>query len=153
VLAVFLIWLSAVHHSPQFVFNPDTEVLRLGPVWQRIYLPVVLATLAGIVCAGVNLLRPDWTMFRAAARVAIAAGWLTIVVYLLAAGDWVVPVDSASAPAEEILRAANVVNQYVFFWALLVTALALATHFLLEVRRLLRHRHPAGASAQSAVHQ
>jgi len=113
----------------------------------------VLATLAGIVCAGVKLWRPDRTTFRAAERVAIAGGWLTIVVYVLVAGDWVVPVDTAGGPAEESLRAADVVNHYVFFWALLVTALALATHFSLEVRRLLGHRHPPGAPGQRAIHQ
>jgi uncharacterized membrane protein len=145
VLAVFLLWLSAVHHSPQLVFNPDTAVLRLGPVWQQMYIPVVLVTLAGIVSAGVNLLRPDWTAFRAAARVAIAGGWLTIVVCLLVAGDWVVLADTAGDPAEDSRRAAAVVNQYVFFYALLVTGLVLAIHLLLEIRRLLRHRRPPGS--------
>jgi hypothetical protein len=149
-LTVFVLWLSAVHRSPQLVFDPDTAVLRPGPVWQQMYLPVVLVTLAGIVRAGVNLLRPDWTGLRAAARVAIAGGWLAIVVCLLVAGDWVVPADSAGGAAEDSRRAAVAVNQHVFFWALLVTALVFATHFLLEVRQLLSHRRPPGSGETSS---
>jgi hypothetical protein len=141
VYAVALYWLWAVWHSPPTLSDPGSAVVTFGPVWGQVFWPTVLVLLAEIVQAGVNLARPDWTRLRAVAGVAAAGAWLAILGYLTLAGDWVVLADPAGEPAADSLRKIELVNRYVFFYGLLVTAIVMAVYFVLEVRRLLRGQH------------
>jgi hypothetical protein len=147
--SVFLYWVVALRHSAGLALDAEAAPVRLGPVWQQVYWPVVLVLLAQIVQACVNLVRPDWVGFRSVANVAASGVWLVILGYLVLAGDWVVLTDAAEGLGTDSLRKVEAVNHYFFFYGLLVTTVVVAVCFLVEVRQLVRHRQlrvPAAVS-------
>ena len=62
---IALVWLTGVQRYPFLIFGPAAAFLKLAPIWYQVYFPIVLLTVAEIVRATINLVRPDWTLFRA----------------------------------------------------------------------------------------
>ncbi|MSR56683.1 MAG: hypothetical protein EXS05_03290 [Planctomycetaceae bacterium] len=135
-LAVLLSWLLAVRHSAGLIFDPATDVFRLGPAWQPMNPTIVLLTLAGMVQACVNLLRPDWKWLASVVRFGIGVVWLILLCNVMMAGDWVVLAGNATEPAEKSRRVLQQVNQLCFY-SLLVTAVCSAVATWFDIRRLL----------------
>src|SRR5579883_2403925 len=81
-----LAWLSVVQRNQFFIFGPAAAIIGLGPVWNEALPWIVALTLAGMIRAFVNLLRPDWLRFRDLARIAIDSAALSIVLLLLLRG-------------------------------------------------------------------
>lgn len=147
-LAVFLSWLLAVRGAPDLFADDRGGVIQFGPVWRQVFWPVALVTLAGIVQAVVNLVRPKWTGYRSVSRVVTEAVWVATLVWMVMAGDWILLADASAVPMREDLRKLVLhANRYVIFPSLLITAIVSAVQFLLEVRRLIRGRH-TGVSAE-----
>ena len=84
-LSVFLLWLLSVHGSPELIADPATAVVRLGPAWNQMYLPLVLLTLVSMMQACVNWFRPDWMWLRSVVHVGGGIAWLILMSYLLMA--------------------------------------------------------------------
>jgi hypothetical protein len=111
--AVYLIWLLAAPYYPYLIFGPVASVLRLSPAWHRFYLPVLLLAVVGLIQAGVNLARPDWTWLRASMRFASSAVGLAIVSGLLKIYPFVTVAADAGASTTRNETVAAIVNAVV----------------------------------------
>ena len=135
--AVALVWMTEVQKYPFLILGPAAAFLKLAPIWYQVYFPIVLLTVAEIVRATINLVRPDWTLFRCVYSVFVHCGGLAVVYFLIRAGSWVTAVDSIAGGASQYARAAQIVNQWIYF-GLLVTAIFSAAMLIVRVSRLVR---------------
>jgi hypothetical protein len=135
--AVAVLWWTEVQSHPFLILGPGTLFLKLAPVWHRMYVPIVLLTVAEIARATVNLVRPDWTRFRAVARIVLHAGGLAVLYGLLSAGFWVALTESTSNRVAQYAEAVQVVNQC-FYYGLLVGVIWCAIGLALRIVKLIR---------------
>jgi hypothetical protein len=136
-LGVSIIWLRVVQHSPFMILGPAAAFVKPAPVWHQFYLPVVLLALAGMLQAGINLLRPDWVRLRSVFRIGSAIGWLLIWFFLFKAGTWVVLADMPGASTEGYRRTVAILNQCLYF-GLLGASVAAVVDLLRHLHRLAR---------------
>ncbi len=146
-LGVAIVWLRVAQHSPFMIFGPAAAFVKPAPVWHSFYLPVVVLALAGMLQAGMNLLRPDWVRLRSVFRIVSAIGWLVILFFLFKAGTWVVVADIGTA-AEGYRRTVAVLNQSLYF-GLLVAGFAAVVDLLRHLYRLTRR--PGSHKSSQAV--
>ena len=135
--AVALVWMTEVQNYPFLILGPAAAFLKLAPIWYQVYFPIVLLTVAEIVRATINLVRPDWTLFRAVYSVFVHVGGLAVVYALIRAGSWVIGAASAGDAAGGYAHAAQIVNQWIYY-GLLVTAIFSAAMLIVRVARLVR---------------
>lgn len=143
--AVFLVWLRSVQKSPFLIFGPAAAIFRLAPVWHQVFAPSMLIVLAGMVQAGVNLLRPDWIRFRSAVRVGIGAITLVIVYFLVRAREWIVLANPAGNGLDDHRHAMEIINQSIFY-SLLLAGLIVILLLLRDLWRLVRAARGLAAS-------
>jgi hypothetical protein len=144
-LGVAIGWLRVIQASPFMIFGPAAAFIKPAPVWHQFYWPVVLWGLAGMAQAGINLIRPDWVRFRSVFRIINGLAWLTILSFLLRAGNWVVLADRPGVSTESYRRTVDILNQYLGY-TLIGLAVVTAFSMLLEVRRLFRSSQKQTAS-------
>jgi len=144
---IALVWLTGVQRYPFLILGPAAAFLKLAPIWYQVYFPIVLLTVAEIVRATINLVRPDWTLFRAVYSVFVHCGGLAVVYFLIEASSWVMAVDSA---AGEYARTVGIVNQIIYY-ALLITGIFSTVMLVVRVTRLIRgprsHARATGVGA------
>lgn len=134
---VALIWVTGVQRYPFLILGPAARLLKLAPIWYQVYFPILLLTVGEIVRAMINLVRPDWSRFRAVYNIVLRAGGLLVVYYLLRAGSWVAAVGSATEITEQYAHSLAIVNQWIYF-ALLVAAILSVVMLIVKVTRLVR---------------
>jgi len=144
-LGVAIGWLRVIQASPFMILGPAAAFIQPAPVWHQFYWPVVLWALAGMAQAGVNLIRPDWVRFRSVFRIVNGLAWMTILLFLLRAGNWVVLADRPGVSTESYRRTVDILNQYLGY-TLIGLAVVTAFSMLLEVRRLVRSSQGQTAS-------
>jgi hypothetical protein len=119
---------------------------QLGPVWNTIFVPVILLTLLSITQQIVNLLHPNWIKFYAATRLIINACSLIFVYFLSRASEIFVLVPG-SADSEKLIQTLHIVNlvlHYSFFFVAFVGVF----ESVKQIRRLFRvRRNPAMSPA------
>jgi hypothetical protein len=135
--AVALVWLAEVQSNPFLIFWGAASFLKLAPVWQHMYLPIVALTLWGMTRAAINLVRPRWTRLRTISDVGTHAAGLVIMYLLLRAGAWVALADGVGTPAPNLSRTVDSINQFILF-GLMITAVISAVTLVLKLIRLLR---------------
>jgi len=144
---IALVWLTGVQRYPFLILGPAAAFLKLAPIWYQVYFPIVLLTVAEIVRATINLVRPDWTLFRAVYTVFVHCGGLAVVYFLIKANSWVMAADSA---AGEYARTVGIVNQSIYY-ALLITGIFSTVMLVVRVTRLIReprsHARATGVGA------
>lgn len=145
--AVALVWMTEVQSYPFLILGPAAAFLKLAPIWYQVYFPIVLLTVAEIVRATINLVRPDWVLFRRVYSVFVRFGGLAVVYFLVRAGSWVVAEDSAGGGAGGYGHAAQIVNQWIYY-GLLVTAIFSAVMLIVRVTRLIRPPRQSGGSTR-----
>ncbi len=143
--AVALVWMTEVQNYPFLILGPAAAFLKLAPIWYQVYFPIVLLTVAEIVRATINLVRPDWTLFRAVYGVFVHCGGLAVVYFLVRAGGWVTAADSAAGGSSGYTHAVQIVNQWIYY-GLLVTAIFSAVMLIVRVTRLVRQRGQSGGA-------
>ena len=143
--AVALVWMTEVQNYPFLILGPAAAFLKLAPIWYQVYFPIVLLTVAEIVRATINLVRPDWTLFRSVYGLFVHCGGLAVVYFLVRATGWVTAVDSALGGTGGYTHATQIVNQWIYY-GLLVTAIFSAVTFVFRVARLLRQQRQRGSS-------
>src|SRR5215467_13242272 len=134
---VALVWMTGVQSYPFLILGPAAAFLKLAPIWYQVYFPIVFLTVLEIVRAIINLVRPDWTLFRAVYAVFVHCGGLAIVYFLIRAGSWVIAADSAGGGTSSYANAAQIVNQWIYY-GLLVTAILSTMMLVVRVTRLIR---------------
>jgi hypothetical protein len=139
---VALVWWTAVQSHPFLIFGPAAAFLNLAPVWRQIYFPIVLLTDLEIVRAVINLVRPDWTQFRAVARVILQAGALAVACFAIRAANWVTPASPVADKAGTYVQVAHIVNLcllYVFVGAAILSVGTILFRISELVQRWRRH--------------
>jgi len=119
---VAIAWITGVQNYPFLILGPAAVFLKLAPVWYQVYFPILLLTVAEVVRAIINLVRPDWVLFRLIWRVLVQAGGLAVAYALLRAGTWVVAMGGAANPPADYQNAVQIVNQ-VLHWGLVFTVI------------------------------
>ena len=107
-----------------------------------------MCTVAEVVRAIINLVRPDWTRFRAIARIVVHAGGLAVGYFLFRAGTWVMAGDVSGDQAREMARAVEVINQvfhYALAGAVILSAAGLMFRIVELVQRWRWHGAPRAA--------
>jgi hypothetical protein len=122
--------------------------LKLTPIWYQVYFPIVLLTVAEIVRASINLVRPDWVRFRGIVRVILHGGGLAVVYFLIKAGSWVTLADSLERAGGNSARTLEIINQC-FFYLLVAAAIFSAAMLVLRITQLIRQ--PRGQSRSGNV--
>ncbi|HXO20849.1 MAG TPA: hypothetical protein VOA87_13105, partial [Thermoanaerobaculia bacterium] len=111
VLAVLVSVLRGLRPAAEAISGAAAGGLRLTPLWHAGYLALLALLLAQMAQAAVNLIRPQWTRFRAVARLVFDGVWLGIVLFFLQAGHWV----TAASPLGESLRKAATLDRLILF--------------------------------------
>src|ERR1700730_2475290 len=130
-------WLRVPQRSPFMIFGPAAAFLKPAPIWHQVYWPVVLLALAGMVQAGVNLIRPDWVRLHVVFRVMNNLAWLAILFFFLKAGNWIVLADISGTSTEGYRRTVDILNQTLFY-TLVGLGLVAAYDISRHLRRLFR---------------
>jgi hypothetical protein len=138
---VALAWITEVQRYPFLILGPAAAFLKLAPIWYRMYFPIVLLTVAEIVRAIINLVRPDWTRFRAVFSLILHSGGLVVVYFLIKAGSWVTGAGSAVNRSADYAQAVAIVNQcfyYLLIGAAVVSSVTIVVRAAALVRELRR---------------
>lgn len=131
-LPLLIVWLRLIQQTPFLILGPAAAFLKLAPVWHRLYFPVVLLALVGMLQAGINLIRPDWVKLRSITKIGIDAATVAMWIYLLNAGQWVV----AGNQNPPVVGPATLetINRFFFYGLLLAVAIS-AVQLLVRLRR------------------
>ena len=114
-LGISIGWLRVAQRFPFMIFGPAATFIKPAHIWHQFYWPVVLLALAGMVQAGVNLFRPDWVRLPAIYRLVSNVAWITILVFLLKAGNWIVLADIPGASAESYRHTVEILNHSLIY--------------------------------------
>ena len=150
--AVALVWWSSVQSHPFLIFGPAAALFNLAPIWHQIYFPIVVLTDLEIVRAIINLVRPDWTQFRAIARIILQAGGLAVMWFAMKAGSWVTIANPAADGAGKFAQVAHIVNQCLLY-VLVSAAIFSGAMIIFRITELVRWRrwHPGPGGVGSAA--
>ena len=135
--AVAIAWITGVQSYPFLILGPAASFLKLAPVWSQVYFPILMCTVAEIVRAIINLARPDWTRFRAIARILVHAGGLAVAYFLVRASSWVTAGDVTGDKALEMGRTVEVINQ-VFYYSLVGAVILSTATLIFRIVELVR---------------
>jgi hypothetical protein len=94
-----LLWLWAVPSYPFLILGGGAWYLKAAPIWQSVYVPIILLSIAGILENAVTLIRPQLQWFRAIFRIGTTAFSLWIVHTLLQTRTYVLPLGPHTAQA------------------------------------------------------
>lgn len=132
-IVVLVGWLWFAFDRPFLLFGPALNDYQLGPVWQQVAIPTLLALAVSVAQAVVNLFRPEWVRMKRVVRVLTDIAALGIVVYLLQADQWVVAANGSSASASALSSVNEVVH-----YGLLATTAAILIVIGMDAWRLIR---------------
>lgn len=135
--ALAIAWITAVQGYPFLILGPGALFLNLAPIWYQVYFPILLLTVAEVVRAAINLVRPDWVLFRMVYRVFLHAGATAVACVLLRAGSWVVASNGGTNLPGGYKGTVDIANQ-VFYWILLFAVIVSASQLLFRIIELLK---------------
>jgi hypothetical protein len=142
--AVAIAWITGVQNYPFLILGPASSFLKLAPIWYRIYFPILLLTVAEIVRAIINLVRPDWARFRVIYRILLHAGGLGVAYMMLKARVWVMA-EGAANTGRDLGRTIGVVNQ-VFYYAVLAAFILSAGMLVFRIVDLVQRERWHGGT-------
>ncbi|HEX7087723.1 MAG TPA: hypothetical protein VF198_15290 [Vicinamibacterales bacterium] len=96
--SAFLAWWLALPRAEWLAFGPADRFLTLGPAMDTAYLPVLVILLLSLLRLAAVLVRPYQTTFWRAARIALSAAGIVLIVSLLDAGGFVALQEGADSP-------------------------------------------------------
>jgi hypothetical protein len=138
---LFLLWWAALPNNTWLVFGPAWKMLELSPVFDRIHLPILFLSLAGLVVQWINLIRRDWLGHRDVAKVVSGLVALVTVAILLNSGDLV----AADATSLELAKMVRIVNMSVRV-SLIVMGIVVTIDIVRDAIRLARSQDDAVTS-------
>jgi hypothetical protein len=138
---LFAAWWFAALRAPFLLFGPAATVMTLAPVWQALYVPMLLLVGASVIAQLVDWLRPRAARLRALARIALYAFDIVVLVMLLRAGEYLVVTDAAGR-LDGPRRAVEIINVAIP-WILAFAGMTLAVCLVHELWRFVRGKVPA----------
>jgi hypothetical protein len=133
-MIVFVGWWLAAQHYPYLILGPGAAFLRLAPVWQSFYIPILLLMLAMLSIQCLKIARPDWKRAHSAARLVVNGVGLVVVYRLLNAGSLIVWTGQAES-IEHADRVADLAHLAAVSFLVLIAVATLIDMFK-DVRRL-----------------
>jgi hypothetical protein len=99
-LAFGSVWWLASLQFPVLMLGPAADTIAFGPIFYRLYVPMIVAAVAGIALGWTRLARPHWTKLHRSGALVVDALGLAILYVLSRAGEWFVLAEpAAAAPA------------------------------------------------------
>jgi hypothetical protein len=139
---LFILWWAALPNNTWLVFGPAWKMFELSPVFDRVHLPILLLSLAGLIVQWINLIRRDWLGHRNVAKVVSGLVVLVTVAILFNSGDLVTAADPTSRELAKIVRILNLSIRV----SLVVTAIVATIDLVRDVIRLARKQDDAVTS-------
>ena len=126
VALVCLVSLLILPFVPFALFGPAADIVRPGPIWRSVYLPIVLITAFTAVLHMVDFVKPFRTPATAVARLAANFGSFILFTFLMRAGELFVPRSPGGAmtngaPVERLVEIVNASCQIGFLIAAVVS--------------------------------
>jgi hypothetical protein len=141
-LSAAFVWLLIVPQRPELAFGPAASFLAPSPVWGTVYLPIVVLTIASAVLALANVVAPHRDMLWSVLRLVLNAAGIPVLVILLRADAWLVPIAATLPNGEPIEPLVDIVNTCMYV-ALRIAAVIKLFDIARDVWRLLRRHHTA----------
>jgi hypothetical protein len=137
---LFIAWWLSLSHYGQVIFGPIAGFFSLNPALRVWYLPVIVPTCIIALQQCVNLLRPQWTWFRAVAMLLSDSIALFIFIWVSKIHPYLLPAGSANldAPHAQALVVLNQVLSWSIVWGIVGICIALAVHVYQTVREFRR---------------
>ncbi len=142
---IFILWWVDVLRIPAIPGNAAR--VTMSPAWQQFYWPVLLLSLAGMILACVNLVRPWWSRLRAGIRFAIDAA-IVVIAFLLTRIGPLVDITATSMSTEQLEKVRQAAH-YGLSITFLTFAIIGAFACLQDIRRMLPARTPLISGAVS----
>jgi hypothetical protein len=132
----FILWWTGLVTIPTLARGGG--LIEAAPVWQSLWLPILVLAIVQLVVNLVRWLRPRWALFTSLSTIGISILTLAIIAGVQRAGKWVVASSSAAdaSAAAGIAESVNLAIQI----ALVVVAILMVLQLLGEVWKLLRPR-------------
>jgi hypothetical protein len=153
---IFLVWCAAYLGTQRLIDVPELRVTA-APQWMWFYWGFVAMTLANIAFSCYNLVRPRWTMRRAALRLVIDAAGSTLFCWLMVSHP-LASITGAHIPPDKGIALVTTINEWMarlMPYAVLVgVAIALGNGyrmFRINTERMRRLMDSSGSSS-SALH-
>ena len=134
--ALLSLWWLVGLKLPHLLLGPSADYVTPGPIFHRLYVPMVAAAAAGLALGWLRLSRPQDRHFHAAGGLIVDALGLVILYLLSRGGDWVVACERfARLPRhEDLLALANLGAGVGLNVALLVAVVTFAWKYLTYAR-------------------
>jgi hypothetical protein len=130
-------WLVGLRWFPHLLLGPVTDKVALGPVFQRLFVPMAVVGGITIVLGWIGISRPHWTRFQWMSDLVTNAMSLVMIYLLTKGGDLVVAREGmARIPeGEGLIELVNLVANLGLTVALVVGAITLAVKYHRHIRR------------------
>jgi hypothetical protein len=135
VRVVFTVWWLNVLWGVT-IYSGANAAVALGPVWHRLFWPILLLSFVGIAIDVADLYVAAWPRARAVVGLVAAGAGLVIVYILLRSGPWVL-IGTTTAASASLLALRTWVNASVAI-TIVVTGAIIAGGALLEASRAFR---------------
>jgi hypothetical protein len=136
---IFALWWVDVLRIPAIPGN--AAHVTMAAVWQQFYWPVLLVSLAGMILACANLVRPWWSRLRAGIRLAIDAS-MVVIALLLTQTSPLIDITASGITGEE-LEKLRLVAQSGLQISFLIVAIIAVFGCVQGVRRMMPPKSPA----------
>jgi hypothetical protein len=133
ITAACVVYWAAVPNNQWLVFGPAWMLVRLGPIWQAVHIPILVLASAAVVLQWMKLAHPESSTFRSVAHIAMNLAALVVLGVLMSAGNLVVAVPSADARLADVAQLANIVATV----ALVIAAIQVVIETVREMARLM----------------
>jgi len=133
---VFGIFGLAILKAPNLMFGPAGIFLAFGPGILSFFSVFAARFVAGVAADWVALLRPEWTLFRSTAQLALRGVDIVIIYFLSKVGNWIVLTEQAQ-PREQWAAGVSIANLCIYL-ALRTSLVILSLVFAWECWKYLR---------------
>ena len=130
-------WLVGLRWFPHLLLGPVTDSIALGPVFQRLYVPMAVVGGITIVLGWIGISRPQWARFQWMSDLVTNAMSLVMLYLLTKGGDLFVAREGmARIPeGERLIELVNLVANLGLTVALVVGVITLAVKYHRRARR------------------
>jgi hypothetical protein len=142
-----ILWAHLLWQGAEFPFRGGMR-LRLGPLWEPFYWPILGLAVADAFFDLLSFLRPGWARVRSRVRIGGNICWLAIAGVLLSAGGGGVAV--GNLPAAELARTTAWFN-FMIVNTVLGLAVVVIIDLINEARYLVRGARTTAAPIPSAM--
>jgi hypothetical protein len=130
---IFLMWWTGLIHVPDLATYEGTPVtLVAGPIWDTMYLPVLVLVIAGMAVSVADIIRPWRTWTMSMIDISINALNAILLIWVVQQRPQFFGVGGDPTQAEHLIRFARFLNGGLT-WSLVVVAAVMLLDILYEI--------------------